>query len=515
MATREEIKEAAEADLETFIKLVSPKQVMGSIHSELCDWWARQTSKSHQIVLMPRDHQKSRMIAYRVAWMITRWPDVRILYISATSNLAEKQLKFIKDILTSPVYRRYWPEMVLEKETLREKWTNTEISVDHPKRKEEGIRDPTVFTGGLTTSLTGLHCDIAVCDDIVVPENAYTAIGRDAVKTQYSLLASIMGTDERCWVCGTRYHPKDVYSDLLMAAEDIYDVDGNVIDQEPIFEVFERQVEDNGDGTGEFLWPRQQRPDGKWFGFDRQILAKKRGQYLDKTQFRAQYYNDPNDYGEARIDRSKFQYYDKKNLDYTAGNWWYMDRKLNVFAAIDFNYSVSKRSDYTAIVVVGIDRDGFIYVLDIDRFKTDRIAGEGGYFSHLLGLYNKWNFTKLSAEVTAAQQAIVRELKDSYIRKFGLALSVVETKPTRNEGTKEERMAAVLEPKYNNNTIWHYKGGNCQVLEDELIMSHPPHDDCMDALSRAVEICVPPSAGYGNRRNDNVVYNSRFGGVQY
>ena len=35
--------------------------------------------------------------------------------------------------------------------------------------------------------------------------------------------------------------------------------------------------------------------DGKWFGFDLKILAKKRGQYLDKGQFRAQYYNDPSD----------------------------------------------------------------------------------------------------------------------------------------------------------------------------------------------------------------------------
>jgi hypothetical protein len=41
-----------------------------------------------------------------------------------------------------------------------------------------------------------------------------------------------------------------------------------------------RSVEENGDGTGEFLWPRQQRRDGKWFGFDAKILAKKRGQYL-------------------------------------------------------------------------------------------------------------------------------------------------------------------------------------------------------------------------------------------
>src|SRR6478609_9455417 len=246
MATIAEIREAAEADLASFIKLIAPKQVLGSVHEDICSWWNRADSKSHQVLLMPRDHGKSRLIAYRCAWHITRNPDCRILYISATANLAEKQLKFIKDILTSNQYRRYWPEMVHPDEGKREKWTNTEISVDHPKRKDEAIRDPTVFTGGLTTSLTGLHCDIAVMDDVVVFENAYTELGRDAVSTQYSLLTSIMGTDERAWVVGTRYHPKDLYSELLAASEDVYNDDGEIVDQNPIYEKFERAVEDRG-----------------------------------------------------------------------------------------------------------------------------------------------------------------------------------------------------------------------------------------------------------------------------
>ena len=97
-------------------------------------------------------------------------------------------------------------------------------------------------------------------------------------------------------------------------------------------------------------------------------------------------------------------------------------------------------------------------------------------------------------------------------------LSIVPIKPTRHDGTKEERLAAILEPKYDNFAVWHYKGGNCQVLEDELIMSHPPHDDCMDALATAIEISVPPVGRMAKdrmRSAGNVVYNTRFGGINF
>lgn len=510
-----EIRDAAEADLATFIKLISPKQVMGAVHEELCRWWTRQDRKHHQLVLLPRDHQKSRMVAFRVAWEITRRPWIRVLYISSTANLAEKQLYFIKQIFDSTIYKRYWPEMIHPDENFREKWTNSEICVDHPARKEEGVRDPTIFTGGLTTNLVGMHCDIAVLDDCVTNDTAYTREGRDKVRSQYSLLSSIEGADAEEWVVGTRYHPNDLYSEMLDMEAEEYDSEGELVASEKIYEVYERQVEDRGDGTGEFLWPRQQRGDGKWFGFDAKILAVKRGKYLDRTQFRAQYYNDPNDPGSARIARDKFQYYDKKHLTQEHGFWWFKDQKLNIFAAVDFAYSVSRRADYTAIVVIGLDRDNNIYILDIDRFQTKSI---GDYFQSILELHQKWDFRKLVAECTAAQSAIVQELKDSYIKPYGLFLSIMEERPTKHQGTKEERLAAILEPKYENMQVWHYRGGNCQVLEDELVAQHPPHDDCMDSLANAIKYSVAPTGMHARdraKRVGNVTYHPRFGGVTF
>jgi phage terminase large subunit-like protein len=506
---KDQVREHALSDLYSFIMLIHPNRVLGHVHKEVISWWTRQESKSHQLLLLPRDHQKSALIAYRVAWEITKNPAIRVLYISSTSNLATKQLKFIKDILTSDIYRFYWPEMVLADEAKREKWTETEISVDHPKRKAEAVRDPTVFTAGLTTTIVGLHCDLAVLDDVVIDDTAYSEEGRTKVRNQVSYLASIAGTDSSMWAVGTRYHPKDLYNDFLTAAVDVFDEEGNVIDSESLWEVFERQVETRGDGTGDFLWPRIQRGDGKWFGFSREILAKKKAQYHDLTKFRAQYYNNPNDLSSANIKPELFQYYERNHLHRENGRWTFKGKRLNIFAAVDFAFSVKKEADSTAIVVIGIDGDHNIYVLDIERFKTTAISE---YYDRILRLHVKWDFRKIRAEVTSAQTIIVEDLKNNYIRPNGLALVMEPVRPTKN---KEERIEAILQPRYMNRQVYHYSGGNCELLEEELIMQKPAHDDIKDALASAVEIAVPPSfMNLGvQARNKEALHHPRFGGI--
>lgn len=509
--TKEQIRELAENDLEKFIRLVHPKRVLGKVHSDVIKWWERPDAKTHQLTLLPRDHQKSAMIAYRAAQAIAKNPAIRILYISSTANLATKQLKFIKDILTSDIFRYYWPEMVNVDEAKREKWTETEISVDHPTRKSENVRDPTIFTAGLTTNIVGLHCDISIFDDVVVRDTAYTEEGRTKIEEQYSLLASIESADSRQWVVGTRYHPKDLYNTMVQTKVDQYDPTGQeVTSQEPLYEVFERAVEDKGDGTGTFIWPRQQRSDGKWFGFDTAVLARKRAQYIDKTQFRAQYYNDPNDVSEAPIKREWFQYYDPVHLKQIGGNWTFQGRRLNVFAAIDFSFSTTQRADYTSLVVIGLDSLGNYYVLEIYRFKTSLISD---YFKHIMSAHEKWRFRRLRAEATSGQMVIVKDLKENYIRPYGLALSIEEFRP---QGKKEERILATLQPRYANGQVWHYQSGLTNILEEELVLQNPPHDDVKDALAAAVDSAVAPTGvvkSHSNILQNRPMFHSRFGGI--
>jgi phage terminase large subunit-like protein len=455
---------------------------------------------------------KSHCLAVYAAWQVTKDPSVTILYMSATSTLAEHQLYAIKGMLGSDVYRRYWPNMIEPDEGKREKWTSTSISVDHPLRKLEGVRDPTIQTAGLTTNTTGWHADIVLPDDVVVPENAYTAEGRRKTAAAMSQISSIKNAGGLIKACGTRYHPKDQYHIWKSQVEPIYDENDEMIGEQPIWEIMERVVEVDG----EFIWPSAKRAqDNKQFGFNLRILSRIKAEYEDRTQFFAQYYNNPNDVETQKISSECFQYYDPKFLQQEEGRWFFKEKRLNTYAAIDFAFSMSKKADFTALVTIGVDKDNNIYILDIDRFKTDGKISV--YFEHILRAFLKWEFKKLRAETTVAQKSVVNELKESYIRTNGLALKIDEHRPNRHEGNKEERMSATLEPRYANHQMWHYKSGMCNLLEEELMQNKPAHDDIADALTAAVDIAVPPKGNYATF-SQNVTplkIHPRFGGVAY
>ena len=511
--TKEEMRKILESDLWSFARVINPRYVYGDIHRRIYKWmqdyslFGRGKGKTaNKLVMLPRAHLKSHMVATWCAWIIAKHPEITILYVSATAGLAEAQLYSIKNILTSTQYRKYWPDMVHEDEGKREQWSATKIKVDHPKRKLEGIRDATIATAGLTTNTTGWHADIIVSDDIVVPENAYTQEGRESVAKKTSQFTSIRNAGGFTLACGTRYHPSDIYDTWKSQKYDIWK-GGEVVERKNVWEIMEFPVETDG----EFLWPRTVGQNNKAFGFDNNELSRIKAEYIDSTQFYAQYYNNPNDPDSHRLTQDKFQYYDRKYLTNEGSTWYFNNSRLNVYAAIDFAFSLNKRADYTAIVVIGIAPDGYIYVLDIERFKSDKVSE---YYEKLIRMHEKWQFKKLRAEVTVAQQIIVNDIKDK-MRENGYGISIDEYRPNRYEGSKEERIAAVLEPRYDQQMIWHFKGGYTNILEEELLLARPPHDDVKDAMANAVEIAVKPKQTKQRDRNNVVQFNSRFGGISY
>src|SRR5690554_908616 len=103
-----EIRERGKADLYFFARLVNPGYMYGEIHRTIFRWMQEYSLfgkgddlTSNKLIMLPRGHLKSHMVATWCAWIITRHPEVTMLYLSATAELAETQLFAIQNILSS------------------------------------------------------------------------------------------------------------------------------------------------------------------------------------------------------------------------------------------------------------------------------------------------------------------------------------------------------------------------------------------------------------------------------
>ena len=270
MRELQEVREYLENNLWAFAQYINPHYCYGDIHRKVFEWLSDPECSDHQLLLLPRAHLKSHCIAVWAVWQITRDPCTTMVYLSAGEDLATVQVDAIKNMLLCDRYKQLWPEMGNEREKDRDKWSAYAISVDHPLRKERGIRDYTIMVKTVKSNAIGLHCSHLVLDDVVIPKFAYTEIGRKEVQRSVSQFASIKNPGAYTKAVGTRYHPADLYSDMKDAETKIFDEDGNITGSEPLWDIMEAKAEDSPDQTmnGTFLWPRTLSPvDNQWYGF--------------------------------------------------------------------------------------------------------------------------------------------------------------------------------------------------------------------------------------------------------
>jgi phage terminase large subunit-like protein len=424
-------------------------------------------------------------------------------------------------MMTSEIYTLLWPEMFSEERGIkgeRGKWSAYAFDVDHPLRKERGVRDSTMIIKTVKSNAQGLHCDGLILDDVVVPAFADTATGRSELSRSLGYFSSILNPGGWIKAVGTRYHPEDAYQSMIDARVPIWDdKKKEFTGEKAAWDVIERVAEDSPDrsGTGRFLWPRTEDPSsGKSYGFNVEELMKIRADYISHrglVHFYSQYYNDPNDVGTQRINKDHFKYYDQRFLTARNDRIYFQQKRLNVYAAMDVAWSEGERADYTAIAVIGVDSDGFIYVLDLDRFRTSDFLT---YYERIETLYRKWFFRELVVETNAAGSLVAQEV-EAHVRRNGISLIVDRRAKNSRTGGKLENWAAVLEPRYHSKSVLHYKGGLIPTLEEELMSAKPRHDDLKDALCSAMSILRVPSEGrldYKKINEEANVIVGRFGG---
>lgn len=135
---------------------------------------------SHTFVIAPDivTHNSTQIHRWRVLWELGKNPNLRVLLLSATSQLPEKILSGIKaDIEHNAFVQAVFPHLRPGRKRGQQSWSGTTIHLD----RQDNLTDPSIECAGLSTKILGSRKDLIVIDDLLNVENTLTPYMRKQV----------------------------------------------------------------------------------------------------------------------------------------------------------------------------------------------------------------------------------------------------------------------------------------------------------------------------------------------
>lgn len=177
------------------------------LHDDLANYLEK--SGKYKLILIPRGHLKSSLVT--VAWAIQqllRNPDYRILIRNAVWDQSRRFLGQIQGYLEDSKLPLIFGAFTSPKAI----WTKEELEIRQRKVKKAS---PSIMTAGLETSLTGLHFDIIIDDDLVNDKNTSTKEQIQKVIDVYNDSFNLLDRGGIHVVVGTRWNVRDLYGHIL------------------------------------------------------------------------------------------------------------------------------------------------------------------------------------------------------------------------------------------------------------------------------------------------------------
>lgn len=213
---------------------------------------------------------------------------------------------------------------------------------------------------------------------------------------------------------------------------------------------------------GEPMWPA---------GWSKERLIQKKS-FIGSVRFNKEFQNDPRD-DDGLFQEEWIRYYHPEEL---------LGKVLRVYTAIDPSMENGASNDYKAIVTIGIDLDGIIYVLDafIRKCSVDTMARVGySRYEELHPLIMSMEENALGEFAQSPFKLVARD------KKYQLPI-----KGVKHSISKEARIGR-LSPFVERGLIRLQKGHSDQDLLVEQLINFPSstvNDDGPDALEGAVDI---------------------------
>lgn len=378
-------------------------------------WGGESTNNRRCMNLTPPDHGKSTVWSvFFPLWQIYQNPNIRILILSETQELANQFLFAIQRYLKDPSFEKLraadpaggWQDDSMP-------WTAKKMYV---RGRDTANPDPTIQALGRKQQIYGRRCDIMIVDDLETMKtaNQYQQDAQWIAREADSRLRPMwdLGPEDPgglLLVVGTRVAAMDVYRWLRDEAKD---GDGS-----PGFTVLQQPAILNNPSLPsvewEVLWPAR---------MHKKELAKRKGGYADQRQFQLIYQqNDISDeatFPAAAVDAATSRQRFPGKIDPTVPN-----NRPNGMEGLYITAGLDPATvGGTAMVVIGADRFTMKrYVLDV-LYRRSMMPNE--MIREMKRLTTEYGIKEWRVERNAFQRFLTQldEVKD-YMNQRGVLLT--------------------------------------------------------------------------------------------
>jgi predicted phage terminase large subunit-like protein len=448
------IKDRCENDLKFLCEHFLGYTLWDKVHDDVEKMLKKPSRR--KAILLPRDHSKSTFVT--IAWTIQnllRNPNLRVMLANGVWDMARKFLMEIKGQMENSQLKYIYGDFVSAR------WNADDVII---KQRTRPYKEPSIFTTGVEAESVGMRADLIIADDLMGEKTYQTPEIREKVKRFRRSLVNLLEPEGRMVDIMTRWHLDDTFSEIQEKESEYYDVMVRAV------------VED-----GKLIYPKKfsQRFDARLKTFvpvpEENCLDYV--EYLKKTkpidEFMSQFMNDPISSENQLFKKEFFRYWTK--------------RPDGLFTAMAVDLAISQRTDadYTAIVVMGMDKDWNLYVLDYLRGKW--IPSE--IVNNIFDMQSKWKPLGVGMEVNGFQRTLKMAAEEEMRRRsqyFGI--DEIRNGPDKS---KENRIKS-LEPFYRRQQVYHSEWMRGKEMETELLtFPKGKHDDIIDAMAMCLPLLSP------------------------
>lgn len=217
----------------------------------------------------------------------------------------------------------------------------------------------------------------------------------------------------------------------------------------------------HNDDFSEILWPER---------FTQERLEAIRDSYVRQGMpegYSQEYLNYPIDEESAYFRRDDFRFFDKDTLDYD---------RLTYYAGVDLAITQKEKSDYTVIVVIGVNHNNHIHVVDVVRGRWDGKE----IIDNIMNVQTRWKPDIMAIEEGQISKSLLPFLKEEMLS-TGTFINIKKMVPV----VDKESRARSIQARVRQGTVFFDGHADWYAdFEQELVrFPRDVHDDQVDAFA--------------------------------